>query len=239
MRSLSAGAPALYRPAMDVEAAVPEEIASRFRSELVLKRLTSSAPSSAAVSSPEKGEVAAVLRRIDVAPWWGPFPLARHLFSREARALAIAGRLGIPRRRSCSPDAAAWSGGWIDGLPLDIAEPTADPAYFQSAKRALRALHCALLTHNDLAKGQKPAENPGRARRADRFSACLALSPPYRLFRVDGVRRPASSAQAQAPLRAGEPDRRRTARARAQEAGPPGSGWRRASASTIGSRGAC
>ncbi len=115
-----------------------------------------------------------MLRRIDVAPWWSfpsPSPVGR-----EARALAIAGRLGITPpllfagRRSLVR-------GWIDGLPLHIAKPEADPAYFRSAKRALRALHRALLTHNDLAKEQNElAENPGRARRADRFPARLAFA---------------------------------------------------------------
>ncbi len=181
MRSLSAGAPVLYRPAMDVEAAVPGEIASRFRSELVLKRDVFSTIERGRFLS-EKGEVAAVLRRIDVAPWWS-FPLARHLFSREARALAIAGRLGIAPpllfagRRSLVR-------GWIDGLPLHIAKPTADPAYFQSAKRALRALHRALLTHNDLAKEQNWLRTPdGRAALTD-FQLASRFRRRTRLFRV-------------------------------------------------------
>ena len=36
------------------------------------------------------GDVDAVLRRIDQVPWWS-YPLARHLFARERRALERAG----------------------------------------------------------------------------------------------------------------------------------------------------
>jgi predicted Ser/Thr protein kinase len=166
---------------MDVEAAVPGEIASRFRSELVLKRDVFSTIERGRFLS-ETGEVAAVLRRIDVAPWWS-FPVARHLFGREARALAIAGRLGIAPpllfagRRSLVR-------GWIDGLPLHIAKPADDLAFFRSAKRALRALHRAHITHNDLAKEQNWLRRlDGRAALTD-FQLATRFRRRNALFRL-------------------------------------------------------
>jgi len=44
--------------------------------------------------------------------------------------------------------------GWIDGVPLHVAKPYGDAAYFRSAKTALRKLHRAGIAHNDLAKEQ-------------------------------------------------------------------------------------
>jgi acyl-CoA synthetase (AMP-forming)/AMP-acid ligase II len=43
---------------------------------------------------------------------------------------------------------------WIEGLPLHLAKPHGDGAYFQSAKAALHTLHRAGICHNDLAKEQ-------------------------------------------------------------------------------------
>src|SRR4030088_1431030 len=42
----------------------------------------------------DAGEVDAVLRRLDQVPWWSYIP-ARHLFSRERRALAMARGLDV------------------------------------------------------------------------------------------------------------------------------------------------
>ncbi len=165
MMQLPSGEAVLYRAAMTGESHLPEEVASRFRSDVVLKRDVFSTIERGHFVT-ESGEVPAVLRRIDVAPWWS-FPLAHHLFRREKRALAIAGRLGIAPpllfagRRSLVR-------GWIDGLPVHIAKPVADLAYFRSAKRALRAVHRAGLTHNDLAKEQNWLRTPdGRAALTD------------------------------------------------------------------------
>jgi acyl-CoA synthetase (AMP-forming)/AMP-acid ligase II len=43
---------------------------------------------------------------------------------------------------------------FIDGVPLHIARPVGDRAYFRSARAALRKLHAAGFCHNDLAKEQ-------------------------------------------------------------------------------------
>ena len=109
----------------------------------------------------EAGEVEAVLRRLDEVPWWSR-ALAHFLFRRERRALAIAGPLGI-----CPPLLFAGRRmlvrGWIDGVSLHIAKPHGDIGYFRSAKAALRALHRAGITHNDLAKEQNWLYADGRA----------------------------------------------------------------------------
>src|SRR6195256_5974776 len=87
------------------------------------------------------GEVDAVLRRLDQVPWWS-YLLARHLFARERRALALAHDLDVGPQL-------LWAGrqalvrGFIDGVALHLAKPRGDAAYFRSAKVALRRAHRA------------------------------------------------------------------------------------------------
>ena len=83
----------------------------------------------------DTGEVDAVLRRLDQVPLWS-YPLARHLFARERRALALARDLDVGPKL-------LWAGrqalvrGFIDGVALHLAKPHGDLAYFRSAKLAL------------------------------------------------------------------------------------------------------
>jgi predicted Ser/Thr protein kinase len=129
----------------------PAELRGRWHSGVVLKRDVFSTIERGRFRS-DTGEIEAVLRRLDGVPWWSRI-LARVLFRRERRALAIAGPLGI-----APPLLFAGQGvlvrGWIDGVPLHLAKPHGDAAYFRSAKKALRALHRAGIAHNDLAKEQ-------------------------------------------------------------------------------------
>jgi hypothetical protein len=128
------------------------------------------------------GEVEAVLRRLDFVPWWSYLP-ARHLFSRERRALAKAGGLRV------GPEL-LWAGrqalvrGFIDGVALHLAKPFGDIAYFRSAKETLRRLHRAGICHNDLAKEQNwLVGRDGRAYLTDfQLAACFANRG--RLFRI-------------------------------------------------------
>ena len=98
------------------------------------------------------GEVDAVLRRLDEVPWWSLL-LARHLFAREKRALALARGLDV------GPEL-LWGGrralvrGFVDGVALHLAKPHGNVAYFRSAKATLRRLRRAGICHNDLAKEQ-------------------------------------------------------------------------------------
>jgi hypothetical protein len=160
---------------------LPPDIEQRWSGGVVLKR--------DAFSTVERGrfltaagEVDAVLRRIDEVPWWS-FALARHLFGRERRALAVAGKLGVaPPLLSATRHALVR--GWIDGVALHIAKPHGEHAYFRSAKAALRKLHRAGICHNDLAKEQNWLRGKdGRAYLTD-FQLAIRFSRRSRLFRI-------------------------------------------------------
>jgi predicted Ser/Thr protein kinase len=128
------------------------------------------------------GEVDAVLRRLDSVPWWSYLP-ARHLFAREARALALANGLQV------APEL-FWAGrqalvrGFINGVALHLAKPHGDTAYFRSAKLALHKLHRAGICHNDLAKEQNWLRGvDGRAYLTD-FQLAACFKTRSRLFRI-------------------------------------------------------
>jgi hypothetical protein len=161
--------------------ALPDEIEGRWTSGVVLKRdLFSSVERGRFVTS--AGDVEAVLRRIDEVPWWS-LGLARHLFARERRALAVAGGLGIAPPLLFAGRRALVRG-WIDGLPLHIAKPHGETGYFLSAKAALRKLHRAGICHNDLAKEQNWLRGPdGRAYLTD-FQLAARFSRRSWLFRI-------------------------------------------------------
>ncbi|MEO8018382.1 MAG: serine/threonine protein kinase [Pseudomonadota bacterium] len=95
---------------------------------------------------------AVVMRESDLARPWAR-RLALHLMHREYRALTRLalgqGIDGIPR--ALDLDAGKLTRSWIDGAPMQIAQPR-DPAYFRAASRLLRRLHSANVIHNDLAK---------------------------------------------------------------------------------------
>lgn len=130
----------------------------------------------------ETGEVDAVLRRLDQVPVWS-YPLARHLFARERRALALARDLDVGPKL-------LWAGqqalvrGFVDGVALHLAKPHGDTAYFRSAKSALRRLHRAGICHNDLAKEQNwLVGRDGRAYVTD-FQLAACFKTRSRLFRI-------------------------------------------------------
>jgi RIO-like serine/threonine protein kinase len=76
--------------------------------------------------------------------------IARHLLSREARALAIAGDLpGIPELIALSDSTLDRE--YIAGVPMQVGKPEADE-YFRAAARLIRQLHRRGIAHNDLAK---------------------------------------------------------------------------------------
>ena len=130
----------------------------------------------------DSGEVDAVLRRLDQVPLWS-YPLARHLFARERRALELARDLDVGPKL-------LWAGrqalvrGFIDGVALHLAKPHGDLAYFRSAKLALRKLHRAGICHNDLAKEQNWLRgSDGRAYVTD-FQLAACFKTRSRLFRI-------------------------------------------------------
>ena len=130
----------------------------------------------------DSGEVEGVLRRLDQVPLWS-YPLARHLFAREKKALALARDLDVGPKL-------LWAGrqalvrGFIDGVALHLARPHGDLAYFRSAKLALRKLHRAGICHNDLAKEQNWLRgSDGRAYLTD-FQLAGCFNSRSRLFRI-------------------------------------------------------
>jgi hypothetical protein len=160
---------------------VPTELAGRWRPAMVLKRDVFSTVERGRFATPQ-GEIDAVLRRIDGVPWWS-YPLARHLFMRERRALAAAGALGV------APALLHAGGkflvrGFIDGVALHIARPTGDASYFRSARDALRRLHRQRITHNDLAKEQNWLRGAdGKAYLTD-FQLAFLFRRRTKLFRI-------------------------------------------------------
>jgi hypothetical protein len=130
----------------------------------------------------DKGEVEAVLRRLDQVPWWSFIP-ARHLFGRERRALALARGLNV------GPEL-LWAGrqalvrGFIDGVALQMAKPVGDIVYFRSAKVALRKLHRAGICHNDLAKEQNWLRGSDGLAYLTDFQLAACFKTRGRLFRI-------------------------------------------------------
>jgi hypothetical protein len=131
---------------------LPREIQGRWKAGVVLKRDVFSTVERGRFLTDAGDEVEAVLRRIDEVPWWS-FVLARHLFTRERRALAAASALGVAPPL-CLAGRRVLVRGWIEGVALHLAKPHGDRAYFRSAKSVLRKLHRAGICHNDLAKEQ-------------------------------------------------------------------------------------
>lgn len=169
---------------------VPTELAGRWRGGVVLKRDVFSTIERGRFRT-ENGEIDAVLRRLDAVPWWSR-PLAYLLFWRERRALAEAGKLGIAPPLLFAGQRVLVRG-WIDGVPLHIAKPQGDAAYFHSAKAALRTLHRAGITHNDLAKEQNWLYANGRAyltdfQLASRFGRRGRRGTLFRVARYEDLR---------------------------------------------------
>jgi acyl-CoA synthetase (AMP-forming)/AMP-acid ligase II len=157
-----------------------EDIADRWTSDMVLKRDVFSTVERGRYRTPQ-GEVEAVLRRIDGVPWWS-WPVARHLFARERRALGVAPPGIAPALMHAGSKLLVRS--WIDGVALHIAKPHGDNRYFLSAKAALRALHRAGICHNDLAKEQNWLRGKdGRAYLTD-FQLAVCFRRRGKLFRV-------------------------------------------------------
>jgi predicted Ser/Thr protein kinase len=162
----------------------PDELGGRWRSDVVLKRDVFSTIERGRYRT-DNGDVDAVLRRLDMVPRWSR-PLAYALFRRERKALARANALGVAPPLLFAGRHTLVRG-WIDAVPLHIAKPHGDVAYFRSAKRALRALHRAGIAHNDLAKEQNwlyaQTENGGRAYFTD-FQLAACFRGRGRIFRI-------------------------------------------------------
>jgi hypothetical protein len=173
-----------------IERNEPNELAGRWHGGTVLKHDVFSTIERGRFAS-QAGEVDAVLRRLDSVPWWSR-GLAVVLFRRERRALAAAGKLGIAPPLLFAGRRALVRG-WIEGVPLHIAKPHGDAAYFRSAKAALRLLHRAGISHNDLAKEQNWLYCGGRAYLTDfQLASCFGRrfrrNPLFRIARYEDLR---------------------------------------------------
>ena len=121
-------------------------------------------------------------RRVGSAARWVR-RFAWHLAGREIRALQTLGPVaGTPTLLGVDSEALYRS--WIEGTPLHVARPVGNTAYFRDAKRLLRSLHRAGITHNDLAKPQNWLMTPdGKAALIDMQLATF-FPRRTRLFRL-------------------------------------------------------
>lgn len=122
-----------------------------------------------------------VLRKLDNTRGWVR-PIAWYLARREVRALkALNGIDGVPALIMVDNRGVFRS--WLDGAPLQLAKPDAAD-WFRDAKRLLRDMRRAGVTHNDLAKPQNWLRTPnGRAAVID-FQLASLHRHRGRLFRV-------------------------------------------------------
>ncbi|MCS0504466.1 serine/threonine protein kinase [Ancylobacter mangrovi] len=154
----------------------------RFELESVLKRDVFSTIERGIWHDAEGATHPAVRRNYAGVAWWVK-PLARHFARREARALRRAEGSG-----HTVPVYALEEGhlvrGFVDGVPLQIARPYGDVAFFASARQGLREVHRRHIAHNDLAKPQNWLyAADGRAVLMD-FQLAMCFRKRSKLFRI-------------------------------------------------------
>jgi hypothetical protein len=158
-----------------------EILAARWIEGVLLKRDVFSTVERGRFRS-DRGEVDAVLRRLDQVPWWS-FVLARHLFARERKALTLAKGLDVGPELLWAGERALMRG-FIDGVALHLAKPHGDVGYFRSAKAALHRLHRAGICHNDLAKEQNWLRGADGQCYLTDFQLAACFSSRSRVFRI-------------------------------------------------------
>jgi len=122
-----------------------------------------------------------VLRKLDGVPLWAR-PLAWMLARREIRGLkAVQGIDGCPIL--VRVDKTGLLRSWTRGTPLQLAKP-AEADWYRDARRLLRQMRRAGVTHNDIAKPQNWLCTPeGRAAVID-FQLASVHRRPGKLFRI-------------------------------------------------------
>ncbi|MEX1234991.1 MAG: serine/threonine protein kinase [Roseovarius sp.] len=122
-----------------------------------------------------------VLRKLDTVPWYAR-PIAWTLARKEIRGLrAVKGIKGCPAL--VRVDKTGLLRSWTRGTPLQLAKPS-DAAWYHDAKRLLREMRRAGVTHNDIAKPQNWLMTPeGEAAVID-FQLASVHRRRGRLFRV-------------------------------------------------------
>ena len=122
-----------------------------------------------------------VLRKLDGVPLYAK-PIAWALARKEIKGLrAVQGIEGCPAL--VRVDKTGLLRSWTKGTPLQLARPT-DPEWYRDAKRLLREMRRAGVTHNDIAKPQNWLRTPeGRAAVID-FQLASKHRRRGKLFRV-------------------------------------------------------
>ena len=122
-----------------------------------------------------------VLRKLDTVPWYAR-PIAWALARKEIRGLrAVAGIEGCPAL--VRVDKTGLLRSWTRGTPLQLARP-GDAEWYRDARRLLREMRRAGVTHNDIAKPQNWLMTPdGRAAVID-FQLASVHRRRGRLFRT-------------------------------------------------------
>jgi len=163
---------------------VSSVIAERWRSQHVLKRdVFSTVERGQFITA--TGAVDAVLRHLNDVPWWSR-PIAHFLLSNERRTLQ---RLMETEQSGAAPsllfsEKSLLVRSWIDGVPMHIAKPYGDLAYFRAAKMALRKMHRSGVCHNDLAKEQNWLRGRDGLAYLTDLQLSLRFSRRGRVFRV-------------------------------------------------------
>jgi len=159
---------------------LPDDIArAAFVARTVLKRDAFSETVSGHLAGAP--DVAVAMRRLDGLPLWSR-PLARWLGRREARALrAVRGIAGCPVL--IRADRAGILRRWTEGTPLHLARPEG-AAWYRDARRLLRQMRRAGVTHNDIAKPQNWLMTPEGGAAVIDFQLATVHRRRGRLFRV-------------------------------------------------------
>ena len=171
--------PARAKPAMEPAMTQPIPPDARFIPETVHKRDIFSETISGTLDGVPGFPV--VLRKLNGVPLYAR-PLAWWLARKEIRGLrAVQGIEGCPVL--IRADRTGLLRSWTRGTPLQLARP-ADPAWYRDAKRLLREMRRAGVTHNDIAKPQNWLMTPdGRAAVID-FQLATVHRRRGRWFRI-------------------------------------------------------
>ncbi|WP_338550118.1 phosphotransferase [Roseovarius phycicola] len=157
----------------------PDMTKARFLPETVHKRDVFSET----ISGKLEGypEFPVVLRKLDGVPIYAR-PLAWWLARKEIRGLkAVQSIEGCPVL--VRADKVGLLRSWTQGTPLQLAKPS-DPAWYRDARRLLREMRRAGVTHNDIAKPQNWLMTPdGRAAVID-FQLASVHAHRGKLFRI-------------------------------------------------------
>ena len=157
----------------------PDIAKARFLPQTVHKRDIFSETISGTLDGHPESSV--VLRKLDGVPIYAK-PIAWALARKEIKGLrAVHGIEGCPLL--IRVDKTGLLRSWTKGTPLQLAKPT-DPAWYRDAKRLLRDMRRAGVTHNDIAKPQNWLMTPeGRAAVID-FQLASTHRRKGKLFRV-------------------------------------------------------